>query len=407
MNLQAKNKIILIFVCILFLSALILFAFMLLQVCSFSEKSLAQHAISLTKAEKASVSMSSFLASISTDPPTYLGLPATSWSETVYDDDGNRISNTLHYAGHLFCGIVTREYTQDGKTAKESYWEHSGEEKWHEEYEYDAAGRIIRMQGTGIDSLREWQYDERGNEIFYKAVGMNQGERISTYDADGILVRLVVNNSMGQWISSFAADGSWAISEHFNPNGERDSWEKRLYERDSKGRVLSKMEYILQEDGTVTLLGTTVYAYDEWGNEIFDAKYDAQGELTYKIEYLYDKEGHLLLDSYYAEGFQSRTEWLRNENGEVLLYTENDDDEINIYAYMYEYDDAGRVTKKSTIQNGELSEWITYAYDAQRNKISTIYYQADGTAYSAYLCEYDEQARLIRSFNYTRPTPGE
>ncbi|MCL2671395.1 MAG: hypothetical protein FWF10_05105 [Clostridiales bacterium] len=175
-------------------------------------------------------------------PPMFMGFLARSWEDTVYDENGNKISSAYHQAGHpqYFCRITTSEYDENANMTKIVYWDHDGNERWREEYAYDAGGRIVQMHGTGIDSYKEWRYDEWGNVIYRSSVGMNQFESSTEFDAEGNQIGSIVKNTMGQWVSTHASDGNWSIEEHYTLSGERDKWTKTLYERDGLGYIIKE-----------------------------------------------------------------------------------------------------------------------------------------------------------------------
>jgi len=102
------------------------------------------------------------------------------------------------------------------------------------------------------------------------------------------------------------------------------------------------------------LTGVTEYTYDEWGNEILNAEHDAAGALLNKMESVYDKDGHMLLDSYTSAGYTITTENAFNEKGDLIMCIETYNDIVEVYEYAYEYNDAGRITKETWILNGEL-----------------------------------------------------
>jgi len=253
------------------------------------------------------------------------------------------------------------------------YWDHDGNIEWQEKYEYDSAGRIVKMHGTGYDTYREWQYDERGNEIHFLSCGLNDIERITEYDADGNYLGYTVKNPYGKWVYTITPDGTRSIEEHFTPGGERDEWTKHYLELDNLGKTIKTRTHVLDENGNEVFSAIREYECDEQGNRIFDEE-DSCG---------CDEGEHFY-----------------NEKGDLILHIRDYGDVIEIRAFIYAYDDADRIVKETTIIDGDLFGWTIFEYDAAGNCVAVIDYLSDGSVCYASLREYDETGRLIRYVNY-------
>jgi YD repeat-containing protein len=123
-----------------------------------------------------------------------------SWSESEYDDDGNRIS----YSRHKADGTLMRR----------------------DEHEYNADGNLIKeVQRYADGSGTEFGYDDEGRRIMYALLYADGSAHRSEFDDDGNLIK----------------------ESLYGPGGSLRTWYE--YEYDEYGRIIKTTEFA--PDGTV------------------------------------------------------------------------------------------------------------------------------------------------------------
>ena len=99
--------------------------------------------------------------------------------------------------------------------------------------------------------------------------------------------------------------------------------------------------------------------FDEKGNMIFEDRFDAENNLQYSYEYIYDDNDYMI-----------EVNGKRNREGEVFYYN-----------YIYDYDERG-------------------------NQIRGTGYDTEGNVISIYTAEYDENDNLIKTEEFTEGYTG-
>lgn len=220
---------------------------------------------------------------------------------------------------------------------------------------YDGYGNITRSTSyengeVTFESVNEYFYNNYGNVLFYNSYenGVLTGEYSFAVNTEGY--------SVLQEIKTFYDDGSYSV-ESYNENG--DSMKYVVYDENDNILHETTYEYELTEDGfTYTSKNLTV-----------DYENDA------KHEYLYNEMG-------------DRVNYTEYNSIDMVVYSEDNE---------YEYDDQGRKTYRKTVVNGIISEEIFFAYHEEDDGWWSYYdkqivYNEDGS-YTVF--RFDENDELL------------
>lgn len=270
-------------------------------------------------------------------------------AEYTYDKDGNKLTEKI-YADDELNSSADYDYESEGLTYR----------KYETEYHGDGSKTVYEYNETG-DSLGYVAYDEKGNVI-----NTVRSEYIT--DENGELVgEKVYENDV--------------LTEEMKYAAGSDGEEEYLY-------VTERVLY--DEDGSKTVEG-----YDESGEIIREALYDADGKKVsdYDIEYILDDDGNL-------------TAVEKRENGELkqkTLYEYDGNDNIKsektyegdklVGEVKYEYDEYGNIQAEKTYEGDRLVKEVQYAEsDFYMYEAKIITYNQDGTTTVE---EFDEAGELI------------
>lgn len=280
-----------------------------------------------------------------------------------------------------------------------------------EQYEYDSEGRLLRYIGN----------QSRGYfDIEYK------------YGADGNLLRKTCYNvekkerELDYWVEySYVKDDA----------GELVSWTERKYNvdgslnresgYDSEGTLLNEIRYVEN-------MPRYQYEYDVSARQLWETLYDGQDNVAERREEKYDDAGNLLLRARYdAEGNLDVFEGYECDTYMVIYpywtYENTYDDTGNlIRQVMYDYEhNETDISEYTYDENGKLvshffsDEMVTeeteYRYDAVGNRIQdleVVYeYDTDGrpirtdAVLPKWEWEYDRRNRLVKSTDYSWGNP--
>jgi RHS repeat-associated protein len=254
------------------------------------------------------------------------------------------------------------------------------------EMTYDAVGRLIKITDASGNSTR---YEYNKNDRFVAIYPSSGGEIMNKYDGIGRLTSITAQNGVrtdysyekGRKDITYAPDTgeSIKVSLFYKKDGNIDRVEdprdfNTTYEDDALGRVTSL---------TDALGNSEYYKYDAVGNFIqFE---DKNGEI---ITYTYNSRSRLIQAT---DPQGHKTSYTYNLNGRVLT-EENKDSKIT-----YEYDYLDRLTNV-TVVYGTFTKTLSYAYDADGNRIAMVDSDGGVTRYN-----YDKLGKLM---NITDPHSG-
>ena len=169
--------------------------------------------------------------------------------------------------------------------------------------EYDSDGRIVKSEvaGQGYDT---YAYDDAGNISEQKCYD-ESGELINTitneYDENGNVIKSQDVNSDGSESSvlTYKYDSNGYLIEIYSDYGDGE-YEKDLYKRDAAGRELEYKFVSGTKDGE-TEVQKLEYEYDEYGNLTHEVMYSMGNKLgENKYVYTYDGSGKVLKKETYT-----------------------------------------------------------------------------------------------------------
>lgn len=285
---------------------------------------------------------------------------------TLYGDETEtRVLQLKIKDGVLTTGLNTSgessEITldKDGRVIKEILYNEDGSVDQRTEYEYDAAGNLIKElqydKNTGsVDAIRKYEYDQDGNEtkyLYYNIDGTVHASRTyeTEYDGNGVLTKRSCTDNDGRTV---------------------------CWEYDGSGKLTRSIQY--DSDGNIS----DILEYDANGNEAKRVSYNADGSMDGRYEYTYNANGNMIQEIGYGR--------------DGVLYVRME----------YEYDKYGRVTKFVSYDgdgNVETQEEHTYTYDANGNLTQEFHgnqslsYRWDRAEYT-----YDQYGHASGAIWYTR-----
>lgn len=233
-------------------------------------------------------------------------------------------------------------------------------------YEYDTKDRLISAYREFSDSLTSFEcftYDSLGNKVsehFYRSDGVN-GSASYRYSDKGI--ELAEFNNHKGWLSG-------TLRYTCNEQKKRES------------AILMKNDKIICN---------VSYEYDKNQN-LAKEYWNFQGRWFQSFTFHYEKTDRG--KNYYSSPFLTCWENYRISREE---YTYND--ELGGPS-VYEYDDAGLLTKKVFLRSDSLFTTSLYIYDSERKLVRSIRAGSDGNTIR-FSYTYDENNRLIQR-TYTR-----
>ena len=287
------------------------------------------------------------------------------------------------------CAGWTREYDAQGYLTRQVLWGTENENPLKAET-YDRQGNVIEESLYGPDgalaptedgyAVIRHAYDERGNETGIAYYGAD-GQLVMNVSADYAAIQIAYDeNDQVTGLRFLDVDENCMIAIAYT-DGVRsetiyysEGKAECVNRYDPSGNVIEKSfcgpdgAPALTEDGYAVIR----YAYDERGNQIRTAYYDAEGHLVLNT----DKGYAVLLMAYDDHDQVTRVDFL-------------DADEK--YLLSREYIDGVRV-KNIYYKDGKLDH--VYRYDANGAIIEKSWYGPDGALKST--VEYDAEGNVIR-----------
>lgn len=215
------------------------------------------------------------------DAPVY-------YFQYVYDTQGNEIEEYVFYddgEAHLVSWEEST-YDENGFLLTSVSYDDDGtvDSRDEYEYEYDAAGNIIKRLWYYDDDIfgswYEYEYDSQGNEVELRGY-------LENGDLDYITRR------------EYDEAGNRVVSRRYNGAEQLVRWYE--YEYDGQGNEIASTAY--DADGNITSWSQT--SYDEHGNSVsYTSNYSGEegDESTALYENEYDEEGYLIKRTRYSDG---------------------------------------------------------------------------------------------------------
>ena len=237
-----------------------------------------------------------------------------------YDAAGNLVTKWVYYGHSLKVHVETGYY--NGNMIYETTYLENGQTVSSKDYngelsnsEYDSNGRLVKRveAGAGYDTF---SYDSDGKLSEQK--GYDEDDNLlytvtNEYDKSGNISKEseVYTDGSENVTTSYAYDKNGYLTEIVIDYGD-GYVEKEVYVRDKAGKEI-EFKFVTVDNGTETEIQRVTKEYDNYGN--------------------------VVLETYYTMG---------KKGAEVK--------------YVYTYDNEGRILKKETYYNGELSDVENYEY---------------------------------------------
>ena len=135
------------------------------------------------------------------------------------------------------------------------------------------------------------------------------------------------------------------------------------------------------------------YQYDERGN-LTDYWYMyVSGKFLRHIVYSYDSRDHLILEElYYAKNnrLESYVEYIYNGQGQLIRKNEVEDARkgSSIIYTLYQYDEAGRLSREEKIWGGRTHDYVDYYYNDTGELTREYHFLEDKMMGGPYTVEY-------------------
>ncbi len=244
---------------------------------------------------------------------------------------------------------------------------------------HDSAGKIIMDSSRKYNEIQIYSFDANGNKIEFKTFArdgkidqhhifqINKNEKLDYVIEDNIKRRY--------WGTKYDSLGH--IIEEDNYFGE-DQIDRTKYTLDDKGREIAsetKFEDSLENYATTvyfkngdfvtreykpdeTLDKSTVYSYDDKGNELAEMETDSAGAFSSKVIYVNDSLGNIILATYYSavDTVFLKTFYSYNKYGnkiEELEYSMPKDSLVFKYNWIIECDEHGNAVKEIHKRNNK------------------------------------------------------
>lgn len=269
----------------------------------------------------------------------------------------------------------------------------------------------------------------------YKLFGFTEGQPKAEVE---FLESETVINSEGNVLSEskFDADGepeeknSYRYEAHGKPVEHilhliaEDMTEKRIFNRDEKGRLLEEIKYYGDDTGE-----RTTFVYDEKDNLVERKYFDEEGDFQAHETFSYNKDGSLLEHKKTnKEGkIEEHRSFINNDDRTIEQHEYNDDGSLSSKT-IFKFDEAGKeISSIQTTADGKLISAVTTTYDDNGNEIEkqfkdfyskTVRYSYDdnnrcltnelfdvnGVLIRKNLYEYDEEGNVIAEQTYEMDT---
>lgn len=224
----------------------------------------------------------------------------------------------------------------------------------------------------------------------YKIVA-GTGERnlskVEEYDAEGNLISDMNYGSVGTYgVTNVYVDGLLAEEWYTNTDGE--TYLSSRLEHAAFG--VNERTSISYHYDHGELIDYTEYEYDEHGEHFTrTSDYDAGGNLTGYTEYEYDADGSNTSTGYNADGTPTGNIVKRNANGDMVTKISGYGSGEHVYRTEYIRNNTGDVIRIERYEDDVLQGYNEYEYDSAGRRSSITAYQADGTELYTTVCEYE------------------
>jgi hypothetical protein len=262
-------------------------------------------------------------------------------------------------------GVTTFEYNQEGLMYKALWQLLDGSRNSINFYTHDHNGNLIRKYrefSDGKTSTQLFKYDENGNlifEDFNRSDGI-KGETSYVYDTRGILLEADCRGLNGWFFGVIK------------------------YRYDERRR---KKEAEIERDGQK--IGKIEYRYDE-NNYLSEEYWDLSGEWNQTFSYEYEE----CLDNK-SNPYTSSNIFLTFSASNKVIKEDYDFNKKSGGPSYYEYDESGKLTRKTFKRSDGLKTVTDYFYDVDNRLVKSLRRYTDGGS-GIFSYEYNENRNLIK-----------
>ena len=330
--------------------------------------------------------------------------------KSIYDDNGNEIERYFFNIKEEICscddGYAKTTYSYDSNSNLLSHRYYSITDKLvlvedvaGYDYVYDERGNIVESKPIGTDLklakgklISRYKYDENDNEIEFALFDRNNAPANNVYDyhkctysynSRNQLTEVRYYNTSGK-LTTYDDDNYAIQKNEYDDRGNRlkcyyydinekpvccnEGWASSTYEYDYAGNITRQLFYGINGKPTdpKTMVPEGICRYDKWGNIIYIAAADGNGNLIINpnsgwsaMRAEYDLRGNVLSQSYYNEkdepiscknGYHKETRRYTSfgEVEEVAYWNTNNApilSKSNYHREMYEYNSDQKLVK--------------------------------------------------------------
>lgn len=238
------------------------------------------------------------------------------------------------------------------------------------ETEYEFLSSLTRMDQNGkvleeinwsdqdtLESKSSFVYDDEGH-LLEEAAFLNEedvsDQKKYIYDSDGRISRIEVQYGDGSLSKQvFEYKGGKTLMTITDENGEFEGSEERIF--NENGNIV---EYTRKGPENETE-SQYLYQYDENQNLTASVELDRDGDIRVKRIYEYDEKNRRISDTGYnlaGEVIYSRT-YLYNDADQI------EEETVDEYTIVFEYDDSGRDSRHLTYKNDDLESIKLFRYN--------------------------------------------
>ena len=225
--------------------------------------------------------------------------------------------------------------------------------------------------------------------------------------------------------NTYGYESNGKLTEHTLLFAAEDVTEKKILNRDEKGRLLEEIKYYGSDSGE-----RTTYLYDSKDNLIERKYFDEEGEFQSHETFLYDANGSLaehkrfnhqgkieehhtfehntpdhtvLENEFHPDGsLASKTVFTFDEKGKELSSLKTTTDGKLISGTTTVYDENGNVIERKF--NDFYSKVLRFAYDENNHCITNELFDGNGLLLRKIMFEYDEEGNVIAEQTYEMDT---
>jgi hypothetical protein len=142
--------------------------------------------------------------------------------------------------------------------------------------------------------------------------------------------------------------------------------------------------------------------FDEKGHAVSHTRYDANGMMEERVEYVYNEKGEMMMETLFHDEteFTEQRKIRRNENGvvveEQLYYMDG-----SVSKTTFELDDHGlHLVRTMTDEEGTEEENETFAHDVQQRLIAAVKKDPQGNIISGREMKYNADGKVIEQRDF-------